>query len=154
IELLQSGLAVDLSKRFVSRGSTMPTGPFAPPGLHALDPAPDLCAVRFFIERGKSLLLRTERDRLAFESLHETDAVGAAALLPALRDAASNARGALGRLIELVLADHAMDPTKAGPTNEDLRLFERRTEEDWLDCDRLDSMCKMIRPLDYGVRVR
>src|SRR5262249_57674633 len=104
-------------------GWRRPAGPWAPPGLPALAPAPDLCAVRFFIERGKSLLLRTERDRLAFESLHETDAVGAAALLPALRDAASNARGALGRLIELVLAHHAIHPPNARPTNPHLRPF-------------------------------
>jgi hypothetical protein len=154
IELLQAGHAADPSKPFHSGSSSMPSGPVASLGSHPLDPAPDVCAVRHFIDRGKALLLRTDRDRLAFESIRDSDPAGAAALLAATRDAARDARQHLSRLSELVLAGHAIDPTKAGPPSEGLRLFARRTEEDWLACDRLYVMCRMIRPLDYGVRVR
>src|SRR5262249_4939311 len=127
IELLQSGLAVDLSKRFASRNTTMPTGPFALLGLHALDPAAGACPVRFLIDRGKSLLIRSDRERLTFEALREVDLPRAVAILHPLRETASEARRHLDRLTQLVLSGHGIDPTKAGPTADELRLFERRT---------------------------
>jgi hypothetical protein len=154
IELLQAGHAIDPTKPIPARGTLHSAGPLVPPGLHALDPDPQVCPVRFFLDRGKALLLASDRERLTFESLRETDPAGASARLPAVRQAALDARQCLGRLIELVLAGHAIDATKAGPTSDELRLFARRTEEEWLACDRLYVMCRMIRPLDYGVRIR
>src|SRR5581483_1430716 len=68
--------------------------------------------------------------------------------------AAENARRHLARLVELVLAGHGIVPEKQGPPGDALRLFKRLTEADWHACADVWTMCRMLRPLDYGVTIR
>jgi hypothetical protein len=162
IELLLAGHVADPQKR-IPRGTSPPyfrdgqsvvVPPIVPLGQHRLDPSPDLDPVRFFLEAAKMHLVAVEEGRIAYHSFQDSDPARAERELVRLRTSSADARQHVARLIELVLAGHTVDRARRGPMGHSLRLFKQRTEADWLAYADLDLLCKMLRPLDYGITHR
>lgn len=162
IELLVLGHTVDLGKR-IGRGNSPPyfwegvsmtPDEIRPVGQHELDPSPDADPVRFFLVAGKTLLVLLDERLFAFQKTWESDSVRAGQELREMQRMADQVRQHVARLIEVLLVGHTMDWSRSGPAKEPLRLFKSRSEADWLACCDLDSLCKMLRPRDYGVAIR
>jgi hypothetical protein len=162
IELLFAGYAVDLGK-CIGRGNSPPyfrAGVSMAPhtlqalGQHELDPPPDTDPVRFFLAASKTHLVRLDECRVFFQRMWESDPDGAAREVPELRRLAEQARRHVARLIEVLLAGRLLDLARSGPTRDSLRLFRPCSEAEWFTCGDVDSLCKMLRHLDYGVAIR
>jgi len=162
MELLFAGWGIDLTKR-IRRGNSPPyfrvgvsmTPEAIPPlGQHELDPPPDTDAVRYFLSTSKARLVCLDEHRLAFESLWESNPEKAAEELAVLLKLAKQVRQTVGRLVEVLLAGHKIELALSGPTRESLRLFKPCSATEWFACRDLDSLCRKLRPLDYGVTIR
>lgn len=87
-----------------------------PPGQSPLDPSDrDIDAVAFALERVRTYLAWIDEHRGSFEALRESDPENAEHELSHLAHATSEARGHVGRLVELLLAGYNIDPSKRLP---------------------------------------
>jgi len=97
------------------RGQLKPQTPL-PPGESPLDPShKDIDAVAFALDRVRTMLVWIDEHRASFEAARVTDPKTAENELDNLRDATEQARKHLTRLMELVLAGYAIDPSKRLP---------------------------------------
>jgi hypothetical protein len=90
----------------------------APPGESPIDPAnKDIDPVAFALDRAATYLHWIEEHRASFEAARYADPESATRELGNLAHSCLEARLHMLRLIELLLAGHAIDPSKRLPSN-------------------------------------
>jgi hypothetical protein len=163
IEVLQMGHQLDWTKigpngsappYFIRGGTTIGAHELLCLSAHPLDPPERTDPVRFLLNSGKEYLVRLDEDTTEYRRIRRDGGVVADALTRRMNTTARNASAVLARAIELLLLGHTIDTSKDGPTVEQLRTFKLCGETVWIAARDPTTLCKMLRPLDYGVHIR
>lgn len=163
IELLLLGHRIDWQKPgprgstppyFLGRGATINPNQLEPLGAHPLDPAPGTDPLRALLNAGKQFLVRLDEDTTTYRQIRHTGGTDADALAQRMSETARTASATLARAIELLLRDHHIDAATTESDAQELREFKKGSTADWLTAQHPSTMCKMLRPLDYGHALR
>jgi hypothetical protein len=163
IELLLLGHRIDWQKLgprggappyFLAAPATADLSGRQPLGSHPLDPAPPLDPIRFLLNLGKQHLVRLDEDTTTYRRIRHTGGTDADALTQRMSETSRSASAALARAIELLLLGHHITLLAAGPDVRELRTFKNVNEADWFAAQHSATLCKMLRPLDFGHAIR
>jgi len=71
-----------------------------------------------------------------------------------MSETARTASATLARAIELLLLGQHLDPATSESDAQELRELKKGSTVDWLAAQHPSTLCKMLRPLDYGHALR